>query len=364
MTRIDDHHVGTGADGRVALPPSVRTHWTREADEAFDSAPPSGAPPEAVLAWAAGVAAVVPLPASGRTSARWEFLASIAALDVANARMLEPHLDAMAILAEAAEHDAPIAVAESSTWGVFASEGPASTVSAVPSGSEWILDGTKPWCSLGAVLSHALVTAATGGGGRRLFAVDLRQPGVTAHRGPWVARGLAEVVSAPITFSNARAEPVGPDGWYLRRPGFAWGGIGVAVCWWGAAIGIARALADAAERRAPDQLGEAALGFVDRNLHVAGASISDAAFVVDEALRDPDAPSPSVVSKRTRNIVAAAAAAVTDRVVATLGPGPTTTDETFAKRVADLQLYLAQHHGERDDASLGRAITGTGRRPW
>jgi hypothetical protein len=40
----------------------------------------------------------------------------------------------------------------------------------------------------------------------------------------------------------ARAQAVGPAGWYLARPGFAWGGIGVAACWHGSARGLQTAL--------------------------------------------------------------------------------------------------------------------------
>ncbi|CPU68102.1 dehydrogenase [Mycobacteroides abscessus] len=47
-----------------------------------------------------------------------------------------------------------------------------------------------------------------------------------------------------------------------------------------------------------------------------------------------------------------------------LGPGPLTTDERFARRVADLGLYVRQHHAERDDASLGRALFAHGTTAW
>ena len=92
--------------------------------------------------------------------------------------MIEAHTDALAILHEAADDpdirrvplDA-IGVQPDSTWGVFAAEGPGVRVDARQVGDQWLLTGTKPWCSLADRLSHALITAHTGDGTRRLFAI-------------------------------------------------------------------------------------------------------------------------------------------------------------------------------------------------
>ena len=40
-----------------------------------------------------------------------------------------------------------------------------------------------------------------------------------------------------------------------------------------------------------------------------------------------------------------------------LGPAPLALDPVHAARVADLTLYLRQHHAERDLAALGRLVT-------
>ena len=39
-----------------------------------------------------------------------------------------------------------------------------------------------------------------------------------------------------------------------------------------------------------------------------------------------------------------------------LGPGPLAMDAEHAARVADLTLYVRQHHAERDLAALGRLV--------
>ena len=38
------------------------------------------------------------------------------------------------------------------------------------------------------------------------------------------------------------------------------------------------------------------------------------------------------------------------------GRPPFTQEEPYARRVADLQVYLRQHHGERDLAALGQLV--------
>ncbi|MEP7762337.1 acyl-CoA dehydrogenase family protein [Sanguibacter sp. 25GB23B1] len=331
------------------------------------------------LEWAATVGRVAPLPGGGDTARLWELLASTAAADVGVARILEPHLDALAILAAAGGVDLEqVDAGSTSTWGVYAAEGPGVRVTATQHAGGWTLDGVKPWCSLARDLSHALVTAWTDDG-RRLFAVDLRSTAVAADAGPWVARGLAQVVSAPVRFDSAPAVPVGDTGWYLSRPGFAWGGIGVAACWWGGAVGVARDVFAACTRREPDQLALAHLGAIDTALAGARAVLLDAGGVVDGRVRDesplePTTPGrsspeesavpPGVLARRTRNVVARAVEETLARAAHALGPAPLAHDERHARRVADLALYVRQHHAERDDAALGRDLVAHGTLPW
>jgi hypothetical protein len=55
-------------------------------------------------------------------------------------------------------------------------------------------------------------------------------------------------------------------------------------------------------------------------------------------------------------VVEAAAREVLDRTGRALGAGPLCRDGAHARRVADLTVYLRQHHGERDLAELGAAV--------
>lgn len=329
-------------------------------DEAWLSSLCSDVIPEDVgthLELAARLTREVPAPGAGQTLRRWQLLASLGALDLTAARVVEAHLDAVAIITES-DADLPM---DGSTWGVFAAESPDVRLDAANTTPDQVqLNGVKPWCSLAARLSHALVTAHTPEG-RRLFAVDLRQKGVRPAEGAWHARGLVNVPSGPVSFDDVPAVAVGDVGWYLTRPGFAYGGLGVAACWYGGAVGLARALASAGQRRTPDQLALWHLGSVDIALHRARLALSEAARDVDEgAATGADG---QILALRVRTVVAQAAEHIIATLGHALGPAPLAHDGDHARRVSDLTLYVRQHHGERDEANLGRLLI-EGSAPW
>jgi alkylation response protein AidB-like acyl-CoA dehydrogenase len=110
----------------------------------------------------AGSLASIPRPGEGKTAVLFDTLCTVAAADLTAARVVEAHLDARAILAQAGRKAQP-----DHTWGVFAAETADSVLTATPEGDRWRLDGTKPWCSLAGRLTHALVTAHVGDHGRR-----------------------------------------------------------------------------------------------------------------------------------------------------------------------------------------------------
>ena len=316
------------------------------------------------IALAVNLGVDTPLPGGGRTAERLEILATVGATDLTAARVVEPHLDALAILAEAAADGLDVDLAalgayDSASWGVFAAEGPGVRVDATQSDAHWSLTGTKPWCSLGGRLSHALITAHTDAG-RRLFAISLRDAGIEVPADQWQARGLTHVTSGPIVLHRVPAVPVGAAGWYLHRPGFAWGGIGVAAVWWGGAIGLGRALHRRCQAAADQQILQMHLGAVDAALFATGTTLQAAADAIDGG----SATDPNVLASRVRVVAHDAAELVLNRVGHALGPAPLALDDRHARRVADLTLYLRQHHAERDQAALGTSLLSANGAPW
>ncbi|MCU1508672.1 MAG: hypothetical protein JWQ12_937 [Glaciihabitans sp.] len=296
-------------------------------------------------------------PGEGHTQDLWEALATVASVDLGAARAIEPQLDAIAILEQAG---AITPADRSSTWGVFAAEGADDPLVAIEAEDGWRLTGTKPWCSLAARLDRALVTAHIGDT-RQLFSVDLRSRGVNSRSDAWKARGLVEIPSGPVRFSDVSATAVGEPGWYLTRPGFAWGGISVAACWFGGAVGIGRAVFAIAGGM-PSSFRAMHLGAIDELLQSARRALREAAELVDDGAASGDAG--KVLAKRVRATVARTCDEVITRAGRALGPAPLALDAGYAKRVADLQLYVRQHHAERDEASLGRALAKQGVEPW
>ena len=326
------------------------------------------------LALAVALGAAGALPGRGGTLRLWETLATVAATDLGAARVIEPHLDALAILDQAAsvQHPGPgpslPPAAAGTTWGVFAAEGGPRPLIASRTGDRWLLSGVKPWCSLAGTLDAALISATTDTGQRRLFSVDLHDAGVHVEPAPWVARGLSEIPSGPVRCEAVAASPVGDAGWYLDRAGFSWGGIGVAACWYGGAVGLARSLHSALRSQAAgtpagaDRLALMHLGAIDALLHVCRLALSDAAAQVDAGTAE--GASGRILAKRVRDIVARTCEETISRVGHALGPAPLALDAAHSKRVADLQLYVRQHHAERDQASLGDALAQQETAPW
>jgi len=173
----------------------------------------------------------LPLPAAGATWARWHALAELAAEDLSLARLAEAHTDAIAILAELGAAAAP------GLWGVWAAEPPAARVQAERTGAGWRLSGRKAWCSGAGLLDAALVTV---------------------H-----AVGMVASAAETVELRGVKGREVGGPGAYLERAGFWHGGVGVAACWYGGAVGAARTLLSAARSRPLGPHALAHLGAVD-----------------------------------------------------------------------------------------------------
>ncbi|MFI7382586.1 acyl-CoA dehydrogenase [Streptomyces sp. NPDC049813] len=290
-----------------------------------------------------------PLPGSGRTAARLAALRSVAEEDLCVARLVEGHVDALAILAELGGP----APRPGQRWGVWAAEPPGATLEATRSGDGWVLDGLKPYCSGARSCTHALVTARTDEG-RRLFAAAVGAPGCTPVDGTWQAVGMAGSDTPDVRFAQVPAVAVGDVESYVRRPGFAYGGIGVAACWYGGALAVAHTLRRAAGQRS-DPHTDAHLGAVEVQVHAARAVLDQAAAEIDADPFDASGQA-GLRALRVRAFVESVCSEVLTRVGRATGAGPLCHDLRHARDVADLTVYLRQHHGERDLAHLGALL--------
>jgi hypothetical protein len=349
------HHVAAAGTFADPTADGLVRRWRSLDIESSDLDSPAGAA-EALRRLIEAGTLDLPLPAFGRTADRFRILSRLAELDLTVARLGEAHTDAIAILAEL---NGPT-TERADVWGVWAAEPPHAPVRATPSGSggEWRLDGRKAWCSGAGICTRALITAA-GPDGSQLFAVDLAAPGISPVDDAWPVATLRGADTRSVDFSDAPAVGVGIPGAYVDRPGFWHGAAGVAAVWYGGAVGVARSLQRAHDRRSLDQLGLMHLGAVDAALSGARAALAAAAAAFDADPRDATGRA-AAVARRTRAVVEAAATETIDRVGRALGAAPLALDANHARRIADLQLYLRQSHADRDLASLGRLVADAG----
>jgi hypothetical protein len=286
----------------------------------------------------------------GGTPARWEALFALAATgDVTTARLAEAHLDAAAILHEAGRSPRPGAL-----YGVWASVRP-DGVDVELDGDN--LTGAKSFCSGVGIVDRALIDVCVGGH-RRLADVGVPLsggvggsqcsdgiPSVTGEVA-WTHRGLAAANTGTVRFDRHQdVDLIGAPGWYLDRPGFWHGAVGPAACWGGAAAGLAGSIGASA-----DPYRAAATGAMTAEVWTMRAVLEHAGRGADSRPGDRHAAHRRALA--ARHAVHESASRIVDRFTRAVGPRPLVDDESIAQRLADVEIYLRQHHGERDLASL------------
>jgi alkylation response protein AidB-like acyl-CoA dehydrogenase len=301
----------------------------------------------------------LPVPGGGDTWARFTALSKWAAQDLSLGRLVEGHCDAVAILAEAGMPPAAPG-ASYGVWAARSARGGGTTARLESDG--WHLAGHKPFCSGSGLLERALVTAEASDG-YRLFDIDVARQVVSTHPDSWQAVGMADSQSETLEFGGPALPParaVGDAGFYLDRPGFWFGAIGVAACWYGGAVGLVEHLGGTLDPHSSDRV------LVDFGHAV--AHVEAMRHVLEDASKEIDAdPIDQQGRGRTRahvvrHAVHHGALRVMEHVAAAGGARPLCHDREQGRRAADLYVYLAQHHGAADAGELGRiALAG---RAW
>ena len=299
-------------------------------------------------------------PGWGETRARVAALRAVGRRDLCLARLVEPHLDAAAILTEA--DAAPPAAGE--LWAVWASRSstpPLLQPHADGRADGYELSGVQPFASGALVCDVALVSVADATTGDELLArVDLRHGrvdgSVRADTAGWQTPAFAATTTATVTFDSVVIAPdaiVGPPGHYLQRPGFWHGALGPAAVWAGGAEG----LLDAAERLPCRSVHErVGLGELRALVWSLQAQLDRAADDADAAPGDAEAA--RVRALVVRHLVERQCTRVIEVFTRTYGPRPLAFDSEVIARVQELQLYLRQVHHGADLEELGAADGG------
>jgi hypothetical protein len=293
-------------------------------------------------------AAFTPRPGSGHTWERFRTLATIASTNLSAARLIEGHLDALAILAEAG-----MAARTGATYGVWAARSGMGGLRAQPVAGGWRLSGPKAFCSGGRMLDRALVTAEADDG-YRLFDIDVIEQVISVVPGSWLAVGMADSASETVEIGGPvipETAAVGLPDFYTNRPGFSFGAVGVAACWYGGALGLVKGIVGQMSGSDPHALAE--IGRAEAQLQAMGDVLRAEAARIDADPSDEGhrAHRGALV---VRELVHQLCTDVLREVAAAGGARPLCHDAEQAQRAADLYVYLSQHHGSRDAAELGR----------
>jgi len=287
----------------------------------------------------------LPTPGQGETLRRWQLLAEVAAADLSLLKLFEAHTDAQAILRELGASDE-----NTELWAVWAAEPPQARVEITARNADGVtLHGCKAWCSGALHVDQALVTVWDEQGRSQLVALAMNQPGVTVTRDGWQAVGMAAAASFEIRLEGASARCIGEPGAYTARPGFWHGGAGIAACWYGAGVAIARHVQ---QHMRSDPHALAHLGALDTALSGAKQALRACASWIDKQ--------PTAAAEYPARLVRAQVEAALEQVMChagrALGAGPFCRDPHFARLLADLPVFLRQSHAERDLERLGELL--------
>lgn len=264
--------------------------------------------------------------------------------DLSIARLAEAHTDAMAILAE--RDQAP---SSDGVYGVWASDGPQSRLTARPTKSGWSVCGVKQYCSGAGILDAALVTVHAPEG-LLLLDIPLKITGVTVLESQWASPAFADTATGPVRFDEVgvpHACAIGPPRWYLERPGFWHGAIGPAACWAGGAQSLVDAAAklnrtDAHSRAQVGALMAIAWGFE--------AVLTKAGDEID--LNPTDGGQARKRALKVRHLIERWCTEVLDRFGQATGPQLLAHDPLVVRQYAALALYIRQCHGPKDLETL------------
>jgi alkylation response protein AidB-like acyl-CoA dehydrogenase len=293
-----------------------------------------------------------PPPGQGDTAARWGDLAAWGREDLALGRLAEGHTDALAILAEVGHEPVPGAL-----YGVWAARSGGTGARLERVAGRHVARGTVRFCSGASCLDRTLVVAAAPTGSR-ILDLPLDAPGLHPVPGSWTPFGMRASDSPDVELRDVPAPPeswVGEPDCYTGRAGFWWGGAGVAAVWLGGAAGVLdevyAALPGGCSGGA-DPHQQALVGALHAQLAAADALLARTAEEIDADPKDGHRTS----AWTARAAVERCCRSVLDAVPRLVGVAALTRGDGLERRLADLGVYVRQHHGERDLAALGAAV--------
>lgn len=261
-------------------------------------------------------------------------LAEVARTDLCLARLVEGHVDAHRILAEAGASPAD------GVYGVWASRSAGTGARATQEESGWRLTGQVRFASGIDVIDRVLLPGWVDDRTHLLF--DIPADAVQPDRSTWHTSAMDASRSFTVMVDALTGAPIGEENFYLDRHGFVVGGLGVAAVWAGGARSLTDLVATGlrAFSAGPHQLRR--LGRMDQAAWQAATLVS----AVAEGLESLDRHGVERNVAAARSGVVDACETVLDEAAKIVGPGGLVGSARLARTLADLQLYIRQHHAD------------------
>ena len=287
-----------------------------------------------------------------------EGLLRVGLADIPLGRLVEGHVDALRILGQAGVEPRPRA-----RYGVWASRSAGTGVAASTEGDKLRLDGTIKFASGAGVIDRALVPVWLDPDTHLL--IDLAVDGLPVDRRHWHTSAMQVSQTHTVLVEEvlvSTGDVVGEPNFYLRRPGFLPGGVGVAAVWTGGLIRVLDLTVAMLTGRPVTPAQDARLGRARLHLVAALSTVRTAGQRLDElwpaALGHGSTPEVAEICAEARAVVAQAVVAALAEVRTLAGPAGLAFDPDLGHALDDLGLYVAQLDGDAESTRLGAALHG------
>lgn len=269
-------------------------------------------------------------------------LRSVGRVDLCLARLFEGHVDAARVLFEAGVEPA------AGVYGVWASRSAGTGLKAVRIDGLWELSGQLRFASGIDLIDRALVLGWLDGDHHLLF--DVSAADLTPDRESWSAAAMDASRSFAVECNGlAVTQPVGDTDFYLNRPGFVVGGIGPAAVWSGGAHHIADLVATQLRAFTPTPHQRRRLGVIEQAIWTADAAL-EVAITAIETVEEEEV---AAAVTHARATVANACDLATTEAPIIVGPGGLSTSRRLSRALADVEMYVRQHHLDSVWEALG-----------
>jgi alkylation response protein AidB-like acyl-CoA dehydrogenase len=271
-------------------------------------------------------------------------LMELGRVDLALARLVEGHADALRILDQAG------AGPREGVYGVWASRSAGTGVHAAREGDGWRLTGESRFSSGIDVIDRALVPGWVDDSTHLLLDVDATA--VRPDRSSWhtAAMDASRSFTVGVDLTVTAADVVGEPGFYLGRRGFAIGGLGVAAVWAGGAASVLEQVVEGLRRFRPTAHQTRRVGVMEQAVWQARTAVTGTAARLPE--RAGDALARETGAARTA--VVTACEQVVDEATRIVGPAGLSGGARLPRTLADLTIYVRQHHLDLTLEALGR----------